>query len=45
MTMGDKANAIQYYERAVELNPGVSDFEKRTLQNSKDKLRELGAEN
>ena len=45
LTTGDKANAIKYYKLAVELNPGASDFEKRTLQNSKDKLRELGAEN
>ncbi len=42
MTMGDKANAIKYYKLAVELNPGGSDLEKRVLQNSKDKLRELG---
>jgi tetratricopeptide (TPR) repeat protein len=42
--MGDKANAINYYKLAVELNPGVSDFEKRVLQNSKDKLGELEGE-
>jgi len=44
MTMGDKANAIKYYKLAVELNPGGSDYEKRVLQGSKDKLRELGEE-
>lgn len=42
MTMGDKADAIKYYKLAVQLNPGVSELEKRVLQNSKDKLRELG---
>jgi len=26
----------------VELNPGDSDYAKRVLQNSKDKLQELG---
>jgi predicted alpha/beta superfamily hydrolase len=41
---GDSANAIKYYKLAVELNPGVSDFEKRVLQNSKDKLRDLGGD-
>jgi predicted alpha/beta superfamily hydrolase len=45
MTMGDKVNATQYYKLAVELNPGASELEKRVLRNSKDKLRELGAEN
>lgn len=44
MTMGDKANAIKHYKRAVELNPGATDFEKSVLRNSHDKLRELGAE-
>jgi len=42
MTMGDKTNAVKYYKLAVELNPGGSDYEKRVLQNSKDRLRELG---
>jgi hypothetical protein len=45
MTMGDTANAIKYYKLAVELNPGAGETDKRILQNSKDKLRELGAEN
>ncbi len=44
MTMGDKANAIKYYKLAVELNPGGSDYEKRVLEGSKSKLRELGEE-
>lgn len=43
LTMGDKVNAIKYYKLAVELNPGKSDYEKRILQNSKDKLQELGS--
>jgi len=29
-------------KQAVKLNPGDSDFAKRVLQNSKDKLREMG---
>jgi predicted alpha/beta superfamily hydrolase len=43
-TMGERANAIKHYKLAVELNPGSSEIEKRILQNSKDKLIELGAE-
>jgi predicted alpha/beta superfamily hydrolase len=39
---GDKEKAIKFYKLAVELNPGDSDYAKRILQNSKDKLRELG---
>jgi predicted alpha/beta superfamily hydrolase len=42
MIKGDKENAIKYYKLAVELNPGDTDYAKRVLQNSKDKLRELG---
>lgn len=42
MIKGDKENAIKYYRLAVELNPGDTDYAKRVLQNSKDKLRELG---
>jgi len=42
LILGDKENAIKYYQLAVKLNPGDSDFAKRVLQNSKDKLRELG---
>lgn len=44
LTMGDKENAVKYYKLAIELNPGDSDYAKRVLQNSKDKLRELGVE-
>jgi tetratricopeptide (TPR) repeat protein len=44
LTKGDKEQAIQYYKLAVKLNPGDTDFAKRVLQNSKAKLRELGAE-
>ncbi len=42
LTIGDKENARKYYKQAVELNPGDSDFAKRVLQNSKDKLMQLG---
>jgi len=44
LMMGDREKAIEYYKRAVELNPGDTDYAKRVLQNSKDKLRELGVE-
>jgi predicted alpha/beta superfamily hydrolase len=44
MIKGDKENAIKYYKMAVELNPGDTDFAKRVLENSKNKLRELGVE-
>jgi hypothetical protein len=44
MIMGDKENAIKYYKLAVELNPGDTAYAKRVLENSKDKLRELGVE-
>jgi tetratricopeptide (TPR) repeat protein len=44
MIMGDKEKAIKYYKLAVELNPGDTAYAKRILQNSKDKLRELGVE-
>ena len=44
MIMGDKENAIKYYKLAVELNPGDTEYAKRILENSKDKLRELGVE-
>ncbi len=44
MVKGDKENAIKYYQLAVELNPGDTDYAKRILQNSKAKLRELGVE-
>jgi tetratricopeptide (TPR) repeat protein len=42
LTKGDREQAIQYYRLAVKLNPGDTDFAKRVLQNSKNKLRELG---
>jgi predicted alpha/beta superfamily hydrolase len=44
MIMGEKEKAIKYYKLAVELNPGDTEYAKRILQNSKDKLRELGVE-
>jgi enterochelin esterase-like enzyme len=42
LTKGDKEKAIKFYKLAVELNPGDTDYAKRILQNSKDKLKELG---
>ena len=42
LTKGDKENAIKYFKLAVELNPGDTEYAKRILKNSKDKLRELG---
>jgi len=42
-TMGDNEKAIKYYRLAVELNPADTEYAKRVLQNSKDKLKELGA--
>lgn len=44
LIMGDKENAIKYYKLAVKINPGDTEYAKRVLQNSKDKLRELGVE-
>jgi predicted alpha/beta superfamily hydrolase len=44
LVTGDKENAIKSYQLAVELNPGKSEYEKRVLHNSKDKLAELGVE-
>jgi len=44
MIMGDKENAVKYYKLAVEMNPGDTEYAKRVLINSKDKLRELGVE-
>jgi predicted alpha/beta superfamily hydrolase len=41
LTTGDKVNARKYYELAIQKNPGKTDAEKRVLQNSKDKLKEL----
>ena len=41
LTTGDKVNAKKYYELAIEKNPGRTDAEKRILQNSRDKLKEL----
>lgn len=40
----EKEKAIKYYKMAVELNPGDTSYAKRVLENSKDKLRELGVE-
>ncbi len=42
LAKGDRESAIKYYKLAVEKNPGNSDNEKRILQNSKGKLKELG---
>jgi enterochelin esterase-like enzyme len=44
LIMGEKEKAIKYYELAIKLNPGDTEYAKRVLQNSKDKLRELGVE-
>ena len=44
MIMGEKEKAIRYYKLAVKLNPGDSEYAKRVLKNSKEKLRELGVE-
>jgi predicted alpha/beta superfamily hydrolase len=41
LTRGDKEKAKTYYELAIQKNPGKTDYEKRILQNSKDKLKEL----
>jgi len=41
LTRGDKEQAKTYYELAIQKNPGKTDYEKRILQNSKDKLKEL----
>jgi len=42
LTKGDRENAIKYYRLAVEKNRGNTDYEKRILQNSRGKLKELG---
>ena len=41
LTMGDREKAKRYYELAIQKNPGTTDYEKRLLQNAKDKLKEL----
>jgi predicted alpha/beta superfamily hydrolase len=41
LTMGNKEKAKTYYELAIQKNPGKTDYEKRILQNSRDKLKEL----
>jgi len=41
LTMGDKQKAKEYYELAIQKNPGKTDNDKRILQNSKTKLEEL----
>jgi tetratricopeptide (TPR) repeat protein len=42
LTKGDKENAVKYYKLAIEKNPGNSACEKRLLQSSQGKLKELG---
>jgi len=42
LTKGDRENAIKYYKLAVEKNPRNTEYEKRILQNSRGKLKELG---
>lgn len=44
MTSGDRENAVKHYRLAVAANPGDTDYAKRVLENSKAKLKELGAE-
>jgi len=44
LIMGDKEKAIKYYKLAIKMNPGDTEYAKRVLQNSKNKLRELGVE-
>jgi len=44
LTKGDRENAIKYYKLAVEKNHRSTDYEKRILQNSRGKLKELGIE-
>ena len=41
LAMGDKQKAKEYYELAIQNNPGKTDNDKRILQNSKAKLEEL----
>jgi hypothetical protein len=41
LTRGNNAKAKEYYELAIQKNPGKTDYEKCILQNSKDKLKEL----
>ena len=41
LTMGNKEKAKEYYELAIQKNPGKTDYEKRLLQNARDKLKEL----
>ena len=44
LSRSDKENAIKYYKMAVEKNPGNTEYEKRILQNSRNKLKELGVD-
>lgn len=44
LARGDRETAVRLYKKAVELNPGDTDFAKRVLQSSQAKLRELGVE-
>ncbi len=41
LVKGDKEKAKTCYEPAIQKNPGKTDYERRILQNSKDKLKEL----
>jgi predicted alpha/beta superfamily hydrolase len=41
LTMGDKPKAKEYYELAIQKNPGKTDYEKRLLENARNKLNEL----
>jgi predicted alpha/beta superfamily hydrolase len=41
LTKGDKEMAKKYYELAIQKNPGKTEYEKRILENSKNKLKEL----
>jgi predicted alpha/beta superfamily hydrolase len=46
MTKGDRDAAKKYYELAIQKNPGRTEYEKRILENSRNKLKELeGKEN
>jgi predicted alpha/beta superfamily hydrolase len=41
LNMGDKGKAKEYYELAIQKNPGRNDYEKRLLENARNKLKEL----
>ena len=42
LTMGNKQKAKEYYELAIQKNPGKTDYEKRLLENARTRLKELG---